>query len=419
MSSFAPTLTRPRSSPWTLLPTVLLAILLIPLAQIPVLAQTSTSTESQSQAAALDLPLNGPRDPALELAHRDVERLQSAVTPWGQVDYSARLNPVFRYRDYAGDGSAGSWTGRLGLSGGIDFVDPPATHARALQSLERARQRSAVMELDRVTDALLAHANLLIEQQQELAARLELQEVAAPVESQEAQGDLELRMAALDYRIALHDLENAQAVVLAHGLSAIAHYEPLRFRLPRVDATSFRDTHGYRMLELALLEAEAELAQARRAPLDDLRLRTSYRNRSMQVDVEGGLVNGTPGATFGFDLPGGVERWEVHVSAQLVLDDTLLQLPRLGQAVEAARTELLAYPQRYSQESDYALTTAAMAKEALDLAEEELVAEGKCVATPAVRTRVYRAWIAYVRAVAAVLELTAGEWEAYFQADGG
>lgn len=400
----------------------------------PLFTIAQRSTESLPPAAALAW-----QDPGIGDLQNEISRLEAEVTPWGQVDYSVRLDPVLRFRDYPGE--SGEWNGRLGISATLGFSDPPDTHARALQGLERARRELMLLRLDAVTDALIAHADLLIAQERESSARLELgeadkelalarrglagkaeergeadpldeaqreempEEMRAQLQRELRSAELEQRMASLDHREASLDLEEAQAEARARGLSATAHYEPLRFELPDVDSVDYRETFEFRMLELELQEAEAKLSLAQRSPLDDLRLAAAYRVPGLQVDVEGGLLNGAPGARAGLDLPGGVQRWQVQLSAQFVLDESWRDLPQLEAEAAGVRADLAEYPQRYRAQLESALVRAALAEETLDLAEEDLVLRGE----PA-RSRLYRAWTAYIRAVARALEVGGASW---------
>jgi hypothetical protein len=371
---------------------------------------------------------------------RKVERLEAESSAWGQIDYSARLGPVVRYRHYPGEEDADSLSARFGLLSRIDFGDPPATRARSLQALDRARDQLATMQRAGKRAALLAHGNLLLAQEAEARAGRELQE--AEEKLGEASGnqdlaelELEARLADLAYRRAAQDLTVARREAVAHGLAGTATYEPLRFVLQQ--SVDPRTTHDYRMLALALLEAQAEVDEQRRRPLDDLRLRAAYRARGAQLDVTGGIINGTPGATFSLSVPGGLERWEIELSAQLLLEDSWTGLTSLERAASEARAALDAYATVLEVEFSEALLSAQLAEEAVILAEEvvdlaenaAILAEEEAVRSNEAgraqlasvsraredvvtrRARLYRSWLAYVRSTMALLELTDGQWQ--------
>jgi hypothetical protein len=433
------------------------------LAAPPGSAQLSAAAQGESARAALTW-----EHPDATAARQRIDDLAGELTPWGQIDYSARLRPLLRYQEYPEDGDAGDLTARLGVSAALTFGDRPATHARALQRLERARHDHFVLVSRGVRDALLAHAELLLAREGVARALREMADADAAVDALEesvSEGDtaslrearLEQRIAALGLRRARQDLADAADAATAYGLASSPRYEPIRFVLsdtaPHDPALATapagtnavpdpRASHEYRMLELALLEAEAELSQARAQPLDDLRLRAAYRTREAEIDLEGGMVNGRPGLGFGFSSPGGRERWQVEVSAELVLDENWHELPGLEVAVEGARQELEAWPAAFLADIARSRAAAELAEEALALAEEdtalaeealaalrsgmaELEREGgdqrtlerstQALATAerelsASRLRLYRAWIAYVRAVAGWLESTGGSW---------
>lgn len=412
------------------------------------------------------------RHPDLAAAELEVARLEAGLTPWGQIDYSARLGPVLRYRDYPGDGREGDWTSRFSLSTRIDFAPRPSTRARALQDLERTRRQLLLLELTGIEDALLAHAHLLIAQEQESQAltRLAAGEPndadsagnssgnagsapsvdaepsrATPAHEtslQSRQEQLGPRKARLELSEARQILLRAQEAALAHGLPARVVYEPLRFLLPgrELPHPEAAASHGYRMLELKLIEAEAELAELLRRPLDDLRLRGAYRNRSGSLDMETGMINGRPAMTLGLDLPGGPERWELQLSVQLLVEPSARETLRLEAETERARRELLAFADEFEQAFRHALTEAELSEEALAIAEEGLslavelrrqaqetlagkeqspvtIAERDRRALEramrdesSARIRLYRAWIAYVRKVGDLLELGGARW---------
>ncbi|MEX2541715.1 MAG: hypothetical protein WD314_07895 [Trueperaceae bacterium] len=405
--------------------------------------------------------------PDAEAARRRVERLAQELTPWGQVDYSARLRPLLRFQGYPGEPDAGELTTRFGLSAWMNFADRPATHARSLQSLQRARRDLHRLRVLGVRDALLAHAELLLAQEQEARERRDLAEADAALAATTASaaatsptGHAELRIArldqrkaALDYRRALHHLAQARERAFEFGFAGPARYQPLRFALPDPAGAGMllENVHDYRMLELELLEAEAELDETRAGPLDDLRLGAAYRTRAATVDLEGGIVNGRPGATFGLSAPGGPERWQLEISAEIVLDDSWQGLPLLVRSLEEARERITAFAERFGIDVERAVTEAELAEAALSLAEEEVALAEQLLAQRTLnrdevaaatrseeasasagerdlarakrdlarsesavggtRVRLHRAWIAYVRAVAELLEATGGTWE--------
>ena len=374
---------------------------------------------SSGKAQGPDLPALPPsaalewRSPELAALLQEASLLEAESVSGQRPGFEARVDPLIRFRDYPRDGDAGEWSERLGISASIDFGEPADGIARLRQGLEQARRRVFLAELDGVSSALLAHGNLLVAQLDAREASAELTEARADLSAalQEPVAAaavevfrFEVREAELEHREALQELQEARSEARAHGLEGEAVYERLRFVLP-TGSVQPRRMHEYRMLELELLEARAELVAARRGNLDDLRLRTGYRTRSAAVDLEGGLLNGAPGVLIGIDMPGGVERWEVEVSAQIVLADDSREVERLGMAVEQVQAELEAFPERFQEELGRALTWAQLTEEGLDLAERELELRGESA-----RDDLHRAWLAYLRSVADVLELTGEAW---------
>jgi hypothetical protein len=416
----------------------------------PAAAHADESAAPPAALAEAGLPAAALRwiPPELATARRKVERLEEELGPWRQLDYSARLRPLLRYRDYPGDGKTGDLLGRFGVSASVALAPAPATRVRALQELERARQTLRLLSLHGLEDALLAHAYLLLAQERDDKARRELLQARSLLREELSRHEggpapaltepLELRTtrlaerkAALEHRSAQADLANAREQARKFGLAAEASYRRLRFVLAGERAGPAA-THAHRMAVLELLEAEAELMEAEMAPLDDLRLRAAYRGRGAELDVQGGMVNGRPGATLGLNVPGGPERWEFQLSAELVLDDRWSDLPRLEEEVTAAREEVASFEERFRLELERSAALAAMAEEALDLAEEEVALKEEALAElletsgsrpqrglvkaerdlSSARVRLYRAWIAYIRKAADLMELSGAHWQA-------
>lgn len=486
-----------------------LAALLLLLATAP--GAAPARAQSQPQSTAVQADAVGWEPGELERDRARVERMAAELTPWGQVDFSARFDPSVRLRNYRADGQGVEQSSRFSLAARVDFADRPSSHARALQTLERARNGVRLGGLRGTRDALLAHGYLLIAQERLRDADRELQEarhelagqpgdaLPAGVEAMESrprpdadgkpyaagievplemqlerdEARLTLREARLAHREALQELAEARAEAARYSLPATARYEPTRFELLPVTGSSdsgaeagsdvssdhrappgrpdtternarphYRDSHEYRLLRLELAEAQAELDEAVRRTLDDLRLRGAYRARAGTIDLEGGLINGTPALDLGVNTSGGPERWELELSAQFVLDESVGELESLQDAVEWARRELESFPRDYAYELETALASVHLAEDALALAEEDVriheqrlnlakaalphgISEENAYARigshpdlaraddrlSAARLRMYRAWIAYIRSVSSALELSGGQWK--------
>lgn len=366
------------------------------------------------------------QDPEIARLRGRLAVLEAELHPWGAFDYSARLRPLLRYRDYPGDGKDGDLSARISVSGSLDFTDPPATRARTMKSREQLRRKMFLLRTRGVRDALLAHAAFLIASEEEARAKIRLQPFEGDADEGSSHLAPERRRASLDHRRAERALELARVEAAAFGIASPAPYRSLRFVLPtfpsRVhdDASSAvasaadRPSHERRMLELALLEAEAELREEQARVVDDLRVGAAYRSRGLEVEVEGGIVNGGPGAAFRVDFPGGRERWELTIHAELVLDDSAARLAELEEAVRLARGDLALFAAEHAIALADAHASASLAEEGLALAEEQTaVAEiaGNVRAASSARLRMYRAWIDYLRRVQELLELTDESWQ--------
>lgn len=397
----------------------------------------SATPDSASQLAAL-----GYLPDSLAASEAMVTRLEGEVTPFGQLGYRVSVDGALTYRDYLDGTSSDSLDGAFSISAQLDLALPADTLARSRQALERGRQEHRLLSLRGTRDALIAHGELLIAQAQYGAALASLALAARESDASEAGRSIEWREADLELREARDELAAAAAVAEGYGLPAAAHYLPVRFQLPGSEeaVSSYADSHGYRLLRLRLEEAIAERDETRTV-LDDLRVRAGYRIREGTLTVEGGLINGLPRTNLSLSNTGGPDRWELQLSAQVVLGDGMADYSIRHDEVEHLLAELDGYPDRYRQEVDLALQQARYASEWLDLAEDEVrEAYGEAVAVheeaeraaeeaaasprlladverserllAAARIRLYRAWISYVRAVATVAELTGGEWPA-------
>lgn len=445
----------------------------------------ATPEEASPPHAALEWrsPAATDAEEALRLAERELD-------PWRQVDYTARARPLLRYREYPEDAGAGALTGSLGVSAQLRIGSNPLATARQQTRVVRARNAAAAALRRGIRDALLAHAALLQQQEALAAAAESLAEaergaaealaeadraVEAAVEAEraaagptaEARSSVETgadgqpvpagagaaarrareraELAVAAERLAFHQAEkrhrDAVAAAAAHGLAPRAAYAPLRFDLPAADPAR---SPAYRLLTAQAAEADAALLTASTTGiLDDLRVGVGYRTRGWNTDFEGGLLNGRLGANLNLNHPGGRERWEVRLNAELVLGRNLTEFPALRSAAEAAWAEVAAFPAAFATDAAAALEAALLAEEAVVLAQAETdLAEGEAAelvaalaaarrdqpgadlarlerdsaraATAAARARgrLYRAWIDYIRRTYDYLELTGSDWRA-------
>lgn len=402
-------------------PKVVAALPALLIAAAPFISPPMGLAKGSPLAAALEW-----QDPGLHALRESLEVLETRLGPWGAFEYSARLRPLLRYRDYPGDGVVGEISARVGVSGRLNFTDPPATRVRTLKRREQLRRKIFLLRTRGVRDVLLAHAGLLVATEVEMRERRRLRPSQDGADPAPADRTLEQRQAALDHRRAAQALEVARAEAAAFGIVPPAPYRPLRFMLTKVPSHRQDDGssqgalaenwpgHARRMLELELAEAEAELREEQSRVLDDLRIGAAYRSRGVEVEVEGGIVNGGPGAAFRVDFPGGRERWELTIHAELVLDDSAAVLAELEETVRLARAELSLFASRHAGAVADAHASAVLAEETVGLAEEQVIASeiaGNERKASSARLRLYRAWVDYLRKVQELLELTDGSWQ--------
>jgi hypothetical protein len=385
-----------------LLPCLGLALL----AGLPLQAQQDPlSGTSQRQALAFEAA-------TVETTRQVIDGLLREFEPAQQFDWSVRLRPSVLYREYLDGRPDVLVSPRAGLIVQLRFGEQPVASVRRLIRLERAFAAHARAGRMGIRSALLAHGELLL--QQDAAAKalaaLELLEQGDADDSET--GRLRLAAAELAWRQASHALEQARTDALAHGLASGASYESLRFVLPPADSPAAEDTSGWRILQLQAAEARALVQQATtRDPLNDLRVGAGYRTSGLDLDLEGGLLAGRPGLRFAATTPGGRERFEVRASLELLLDQKVAGIAGLQAAVADAEAALLAYPREFRLGVEAARAEALFAAEALQLVETELALADSERAAAQLRVRKWRAWLTYVRRTADLLEVTGADWQ--------
>jgi hypothetical protein len=392
-----------RSPPATSRSLFLPVLLLFLLAGPPVQAHLQAGN-TQRQALAFEAP-------ALEETRRTIERLLHESGPEQQLDWSVRLRPSLLYREYLEGRPDVLISPRAGLIVQLRFGEKPLASVRHLIRLERAFAAHVRAGQAGIRSALLAHGELLLQQDSEEAARQALELLQQGGGTDET-ATLRLAAAELALQQAQHALGQARAAALRHGLGSEARYESLRFVLPEPDSVAPDETPAGRILQLQLQEAETILLQtASLDPLNDLRVGAGYRNEGLDLDLEGGLLAGRPGLRFAATAPGGRERFEVRVSLELLLDQKLAGLKGLGEDIAAAEAALLRFPQEFLEDVRAAHAAALFAAEALRLAEAELALADTDRAVAQLRTRTWRAWLTYVRRTAELLDLTGADWQ--------
>jgi hypothetical protein len=228
--------------------------------------------------------------------------------------------------------------------------------------------------------------------------------------SDRARRDLELRRLGVEsLRLQVErsrlELGGLQAELAGYGLSGTAVYAPLRFVLPVVAA---RSTSGYRLRQLEVRRAEAELTQAGvYGTFQDLAVTGSYTTGGVGVSTDLGIVESVPRAEVSVAFPGGPDAWSVGVRATVVLSTALGSLPELQRRVTAARTALAVYERDFPGQAARRRAAAQLAERALELAERQ-----RAIAdTPDARRALYSAWAEYVRQVRGYLEYVDAGWE--------
>ncbi len=397
------------------------------------LLQQAAAQPAASQEGLLDFD-SGRADTALA-----VEQALRAGDPWEQLSWTFTLRPSVLYRQYLDERGGDVFNPRLSATLQLRFGEKPVDSVRRAMKLERALLAHARAGRLEVRDALLAHAELLLAQDARQQAELELHTLDAAATALERQ-EAEL---ALDSAEA--DLRAAQAAAAEFGLTGPARFEQLRFGLPVEPRIS--ELPAYRLQQLEVAEAEARyLAAGTASVLRDFRLGAAVRNEAVDFDLEVGLLAGRPGLRLGTIHPGGRARMEVRVSAEIAIGDGLADLPHLAAETERAQLELerlslelradwlLALESQQLSEAELDLASAQL-QEAEAARQELLVAQAEMAGgadekeaermtaalaradreVQRLQTRVYRAWITYVRRHFEVLEASEADW--YWQHD--
>lgn len=359
---------------------------------------------SQEQALAF-------RSPALPVLQQDIDALLAEIAPLHPVDWSLRVRPSVLYREYLEGKPDVSVTPRASVILQLRFSEKPVATVRRLLKLERAFAAHARAERNGVRSALLAHGELLLQQQATETAEASLADLRTAA-GLSAGVQLQLDSATLAQRQAQHALGLAQADAQEHGLASEAVYASLRFRLPAATGLEPASTSAGRILELKVLEAEALLEQAGKLDfLSDLRIGTSYRTASADLDLEGGWLAGRPGLRLALTAPGGRERFEVRASVELIVDQKTSGLSNLKEGLADAQAELQRHPQQFEREAAAARAEAVFAEESLRLAEIAFSLAETERQQAQLSTRMWRAWLTYVRRTAELLELMEADWE--------
>lgn len=394
----------------------------------------SATPPAGSQATALDW-----RGPALEATASAIDEVIREGDPWELLDWTLTIRPSLLYRQYLEGNPDIVVNPRVSAILQVRFGEKPLDAVRRAIKLERALAAHDQALRRGICDALLAHADLLLAQQAHATALAAVETAVFTDGAASPAQDLALRQAE-------HALTEARVTAASLGLPADAHYEPLRFVVP--GPPDVTELSAWRVQQLRVAEAEARAMQAGGASmLRDFRLGTAWRNRAIDLDLEAGLLAGRPGFRFGAVQPGGRERFEVRLSAEIVFSDDLADAPQLRQAVLAEREELAALAERLLAQEISTRIEAGFAEEELALAEADLaealaahlelvvlfntatlpgntepLSERELTRLEAdlaraerevarLQTRVYRAWITYVRRTFDHLEAAGAAWE--------
>ncbi len=387
--------------------------------------QTAAAEHDQQSALLFD---SGRADTA-----RAVEQALREGDPWEQLEWTFTLRPSLLYRRYLDEPLSELFNPRLSTTLQVRFGEKPLQSLRRALKLERALRAHGRAGRLEVRSALLAHADLLLAQDAFAGAE-------AALASSPADDALNLQAAELAARTAGLNLERARQAAATYGLNGVASYRSLRFEVPAAPQVS--NLSLYRQQELAVAEAELRYLEAGAAGmLQDFRLGAAVRSEGIDLDLETGLMAGRPGLRIGTVHPGGRARVELRVSATIAIGDSLSDLPQLADEIELAREELEVVALSLQADWLVAHEDAALAAEELGLAELEAAAataaleenrlaeaglpagaderERERLRTATLRaerevqrlqTRVYRAWITYVRRHHDLLEAAEGDW---------
>ncbi len=406
-------------------------------------------------------------EPALADARAEVAAREQALGVLHGFDASVTFRPGVSFGTYEADAVPPEWSSRLYVDATLGYsYDEPALLAE-LDGLERARAAVARLRRRAVARALTAHARLL--QVQLTVAQLEEQVAsqgqeltvlgaqanaasvpagsgliglssisagsiseasittaststagrsggaASPLAGR-ASRDLELRRLGVEgLRLQVEqsrlELGGLQAELAGYGMSAPAAYASVRFVLPPARA---RSTSAYRLRQLAVRRAEAELTQAGvYGTLQDIAFSGSYTTGNVAVRTDVGIVEATPRAELSLAFPGGPDAWSVGVHATVVLSaavlsTTLGSLPDLQRRVRRAHEALTAYERDFPKQAARRRAAAQLAERALGLAERQR----SLADTRDARRTLYSAWAEYVRQVRGYLEYVDAGWEA-------
>lgn len=375
---------------------------------------------------------------AFDSGQPDTARALEAVIkegdPWEQLDWTFTLRPSVLYRTYLDERGGEMFSPRLSTTLQIRFGERPLDTVRRAARLERAlRAHDRARRLES-RNALLAFAELLLAQDAYMAAARALRDLAGDATAAQRQA------AELAFRTEDADLQAARRDAADYGMRGVAQYESLRFSVPAAPLVT--ELSAYRLQQLALAEAETRFLEAGGAGMvRDFRLGLGYRTEGFEVDLETGYMAGRPGLRLGTIHPGGRARMEVRVSAEIAIGDSIFELPRLQENVELAQAELDRLADELWAGWLVASLDASLAEENLDV-EEAFLAEARVALQEALdalallsddaddreltrhqtaveraerevqrlTTRMYRAWITYVRRHHDMLEAAEAEW---------
>lgn len=354
--------------------------------------------------------------------------------PWEQLDWTFTLRPSVLYRQYLDDRGGTTFNPRISSTLQVRFGETPLESVRRATRLERAlRNHDRAVRLE-TRNGLLAFAELLIAQDAYSNAAIALRQVSPDATTADVQAS------ELNVRGTEADLQAAQREAAVYGLRGDAYFEALRFQAPQPPRVT--ELSVYRLQELALAEAETRYIAAGGAGiLKDFRLGLGYRNDQMEIDLETGLLAGRPGVRLGTIHPGGRSRMDVRISAELAVGDAIHDRPQLREEVELAADELARLAEELwaswlsasfeadlteaaldveleflyeatlaSNEALMALTTLPTDADDREKVRQEGVVERANRDVQRLSTRVFRAWITYVRRHHDMLESAEAGW---------
>lgn len=276
------------------------------------------------------------RSPELGVAQQRLTQAEADLSFWRGFGYNARATSSASYGDILDDDLGPGFDTSVGAGVGLSYSYLPSQQQSSLARVEQLKAELSDLQRGGVGTALQLHASLLLTQLELRLAEADFSAAQTSVSAAQEQppADLEVlqrveeqRLAESlltleQYRLALEDaqreFQTLSEEASLYNLQAPAVYRLVQFALPQV---SMEDTYAHRALELEVVEAQTRLAEEPLNAFRSLALGAEYVTPTLGAEVSAGIFKAVPEANLGLSYPGGrSERWEVSVSAEIILD---------------------------------------------------------------------------------------------------